>query len=225
MMKNAVIFDVDGTLVDSVDLHARAWSEAFHQFGYDVTPAQARTQIGKGGDELLPVFLPPADLARIGDALKEWRGQHFRDNYLGEVRGFPGVRTLFEALLAQGTRIGLGTSAQSAELTELKQAAGIADLDLGEVSSKDANRSKPHPDIFQVALQRLDATPAETIVVGDSPYDAEAASKAGMQSIGLLCGGFPKDDLDRAGFIALFRDPADLLQNLRSTQLVRPPKP
>jgi len=218
-MKNAVIFDVDGTLVDSVDLHARAWSDAFRHFGYDVTPAQARTQIGKGGDELMPVFVPEPHLARIGDALKEWRGKHFRDNYLGQVRGFPGVRPLFDALLAQGTRIGLGSSAQPEELEHLKKAAGIADLDLGEVTSGDADRSKPHPDIFQVALQRLGAAPAETIVVGDSPYDAEAATKAGMKSVGLLCGGFPESDLRQAGYLKLYRDPADLLANLATSPL------
>ena len=104
-MVEAVIFDVDGTLVDSVDLHAQAWADAFHHFGYDVSAAQARTQIGKGGDQLMPVFVPRADLDRIGKTLEKWRGDHFRAEYLPRVRAFPDVRALFDVLLVRGIRL------------------------------------------------------------------------------------------------------------------------
>lgn len=213
-MTKAIIFDVDGTLVDSVDLHARAWAEAFQHFGYKVSEADARTQIGKGGDQLMPVFVPRDDLDRIGHDLESWRGEHFKSRYLGQVRGFPEVRQLFDALLARGLRVALGTSAKPDELKTLKQAAGIADLDLTEVTSEDTERSKPHPDIFQAALERLGTAPGDTVAVGDSPYDAEAAAKAGITPVGMLCGGFPEADLRRAGCVAIYRDPADLLAGL-----------
>ena len=221
-MAKTVIFDVDGTLVDSVDLHAQAWAEAFHRFGYDVSAAQARTQIGKGGDQLMPVFVPKADLDRIGKDLDKWRGEHFRAQYLSRVKGFPGVRPLFDALLARGLRIGLATSSKPEDLGRLKEAAGIADLDLVETTSGDAERSKPHPDIFQATLAKLGATPGETVAVGDSPYDAEAAGKAGIATVGVLCGGFPEADLKRAGCVAIYRDPADLLARLPESPLWSP---
>ena len=219
-MATAIIFDVDGTLVDSVDLHARAWAEAFQHFGYNVTAAEARTQIGKGGDQLMPVFVPRDDLERIGHDLESWRGDHFKSQYLGEVRGFPDVRKLFDALLARGLRVALGSSAKPEELKTLKQAAGIADLELTEATSKDAERSKPHPDIFQATLERLGTAPGDTVAVGDSPYDAEAAIKAGITPVGMLCGGFPEADLRRAGCVAIYRDPVDLLARLDDSPLL-----
>lgn len=218
-MAKAVIFDVDGTLVDSVDLHAQAWADAFHHFGYQVSAAQARTQIGKGGDQLMPVFVPKADLDRIGKDLDQWRGEHYRAHYLPRVRAFPGVRPLFDALLARGLRLGLGTSSKPEDLERLKQVAGIADLDLPATTSGDVERSKPHPDIFQATLATLGAAPGDTVAVGDSPYDAEAAAKAGVAPVGVLCGGFAEADLKRAGCTALYRDPADLLAKLDESPL------
>ncbi len=220
-MPQFVIFDVDGTLVDSVDLHAQAWADAFRRFGYDVSAAQARTQIGKGGDQLMPVFLPKADLERVGDDLDKWRGEHYREHYLPRVKGFPGVRPLFDALLARGLRPGLATSSKPEDLERLEEVAGIADLDLPATTSGDVERSKPHPDIFQATLAKLGAAPGDTVAVGDSPYDAEAAGKAGVKAVGVLCGGFPEADLKRAGCIALYRDPADLLAKLDESPLRR----
>ncbi|MCK8783019.1 HAD family hydrolase [Roseomonas sp. NAR14] len=210
-MRRAVIFDVDGTLVDTVDMHAESWARAFAHFGFDVPAAAVRTQIGKGGDELMPVFLPPEVIERQGEAIESWRKDLFAREYMPKVRGFPDVRALFERVLADGLQPVLASSAKGDELEGYKRAAGIADLVAAETSSDDAERSKPHPDIFQAALARAGVAPGEALVVGDSPYDAEAAGKAGIPMIGLLCGGFPADDLRRAGARALFRDPADLL--------------
>jgi HAD superfamily hydrolase (TIGR01509 family) len=205
--------------VDSVDLHAQAWADAFQHFGYDVSAAQARTQIGKGGDQLMPVFVPKGDLDRIGDALSKWRGDHFRSEYLPRVRAFPKVRELFDTLLARGVRLALGTSAKPQELKHLKEIAGIADLDLAVVTQKDVEQSKPHPDIFLATLHKLGTPPGETASVGDSPYDAEAAVKAGVTPVGVLCGGFPEADLKQAGCVAIYRDPADLLARLDESPL------
>ena len=211
-MLKAVIFDIDGTLVDSVDLHARAWQEAFARFGKQVDFARVRSQIGKGGDQLLPVFFTQAELEEFGEELEEWRGQHYKREYLPRVRAFPRVRELFERLRADGLRIALASSAKKDELSEYKRIADITDLVEDETSADDAERSKPHPDIFEAALAQLgDVRPEEAVVVGDTPYDAEAAGKAGLRTVGLLCGGFPAEDLLAAGCVKLYESPADLL--------------
>jgi phosphoglycolate phosphatase-like HAD superfamily hydrolase len=212
-MIEAVIFDVDGTLVDTVDQHAAAWQRTFAHFGHDIGFAAIRSQIGKGGDQLMPVFLPRNEIERRGKDIEDYRKALFTRDYLPHVRGFPKVRDLFKRILAEGKRIALASSAKGDELIAYKTAADIVDLVDEETSSDDAERSKPHPDIFQAALARLELAPGSAVVVGDSPYDAEAAGKAGMQTIGVLCGGFPEADLRKAGAAQIYRDPADLLAN------------
>ena len=226
-MIHAVIFDVDGTLVDSVDLHAQAWQEAFAHFGHEVAFADVRAQIGKGGDQLMPVFLSQEELDRRGDEIEAHRSDLFKKRYLSQVRAFPAVRQLLKRILVNGQQIALASSAKADELATYKKIAGIADLVDEETSSDDAERSKPHPDIFEVTLSRLGGIdPIEAIVVGDSAYDAEAAGKADLRTIGVLCGGFSEQDLRRAGCIAIYRDPADLLSRLKQSKLFseRPPR-
>jgi HAD superfamily hydrolase (TIGR01549 family) len=212
-MIKAIIFDVDGTLVDSVDQHAAAWQRAFAHFGHGINFLAIRSQIGKGGDQLMPVFLSKEEVERRGKAIEDYRKALFQREYLPHVRGFPKVRDLFKRILADGKRIALASSAKGDELIAYKKAADIVDLVDEETSSDDAERSKPHPDIFEAALARLELRSGCAIVVGDSPYDAEAAGKAGMKTIGVLCGGFPEADLRKAGAAQIFRDPADLLAN------------
>src|SRR5689334_19347412 len=196
-MVEAIIFDIDGTLLDSVDLHARAWQEAFRHFGHEIPFEDVRKQIGKGGDQLLPVFLTKEELEREGNALSEFRGNLFKEKYLSSVKPFPGVRELFETVKAHGQRPALASSAKPDELDIYKRIAGIEDLVEVGTSSGDAEKSKPHPDIFQAALRRLGPVRPENVVaVGDTPYDAEAAGKAGMKTIGVLCGGFPAEELE-----------------------------
>src|SRR5690349_5774703 len=142
------LFDVDGTLVDSVDLHARAWQEALQHFGHRVAFEQIRAQIGKGGDQLLPVFLAEDELGRRGEVIEEYRGDLYKRKYLKRVRAFPRVRELFQALLRRGARIALASSAKGGELATYKEIARIDDLVEAETSADDAERSKPHPDIF-----------------------------------------------------------------------------
>ena len=220
-MVKAVIFDVDGTLIDSVDLHARAWQDAFRDIGREIDFAELRSQIGKGGDQLLPVFLTEAEMAEQGEALQKHRSDILKDRYLGQVTAFPQVRALFERLIADGLQVALASSAAGAELDHYKSVAKITDLIHAETSSDDAERSKPHPDIFEAVIERLPGIAADDmIVVGDTPYDAEAAAKAGLRTIGLLCGGFPEADLRRAGCIAIYRDPADLLAQYDRSPIV-----
>ena len=211
-MIEAIIFDIDGTLVDSVDLHARAWQEALQHFGHDLSFQQVRHEIGKGGDQLLPDLLPPRVVESQGEEIKKYRSELFKRKYLAQVRPFPSVRELFERMRADGKRIALASSAAPDEIERYKKIAQIDDRIDVETSADDAEKSKPHPDIFDVTLDRLGGiNPGGVMVIGDTPHDAQAASKARLLTIGLLCGGFPEEELRAAGCIAIYRDPAALL--------------
>jgi HAD superfamily hydrolase (TIGR01549 family) len=210
----AAIFDVDGTLLDSVDFHAQAWLEAFAEFGVTAAFEKVRRQIGKGGDNLIPVFLSKRQLDEFGQELDTFRSGHFKRKYLEYLRPFAGVRPLFERLVADGVRIALASSAKPDELEVYKKIAEIDDLLDAQTSSEDAEESKPAPDIFHAALRQLQGIAKDRIVViGDTPYDAEAAAKAGLRSIGVLCGGFPASSLRRGGCSAVYRSPSNMLVN------------
>jgi HAD superfamily hydrolase (TIGR01549 family) len=220
-MVKAVIFDIDGTLVDSVDLHARAWVEAFAKFGHDISYHKIRSQIGKGGDQLLPVFLSPEQQKEYGKQMEEFRGELFKTKYMSQVKPLPRVRELLERVANDGKQIALASSAKEDEIATYKRIANIEDLVEEEASSDDAERSKPHPDIFEAALERLhNVTAVEAVTVGDSPYDAIAARKIKMKCIGVLSGGFPEDDLRAAGCSAIYQDCADLLDHYDQSLLV-----
>jgi HAD superfamily hydrolase (TIGR01549 family) len=210
-MLRAVIFDIDGTLVDSNDLHARAWQEAFQHFGIDIPFARVRSQIGKGGDQLIPALISPQKNEEIGEAVSEYRSRLFKEKYLDQVRGFPQVRELFLRILTDGRQITLASSAKKDELHRLKQAANISDLIDEQTSADDADKSKPHPDIVEAALKDLRVAADEAVMVGDTPYDAIAATRLHVRTIGVLCGGFPESDLRKAGCIETYQSPADLL--------------
>jgi HAD superfamily hydrolase (TIGR01509 family) len=211
-LAKAVVFDVDGTLIDTADLHAASWVEALRHFGREVSHAEVRRQIGKGGDQLMPVFLPQEVVERRGEEIERFRKDLFMRDCIGRARAFPAVPDLFRRIRAAGQRIVLASSAKGDELERHKEIAGIADLIEDATSSDDAERSKPYSDIFLAALERIAPIgAAEAVVVGDTPYGAEAAGKAGLRTVGVLCGGFPEADLRAAGCVAIYRDPADLL--------------
>jgi HAD superfamily hydrolase (TIGR01509 family) len=220
-MNQAVIFDVDGTLVDSVDLHALAWQQAFERFGHHVTFEQARKQIGKGGDQLIPVFLSAAEQEDHAAELEEWRSKLFRTQYLSLVRPFSAVPDLLRLLRDGGMKVAVASSAKMKELEEYLEIAKIQGLVDIVTSSEDAERSKPSPDIFQVALQKLGLAGDKAVVVGDTPYDAQAAGKAGISSIGVLCGGFTEADLRGGGCTAVYPGPAALLACYGASPLAR----
>lgn len=209
-MLTNIIFDVDGTLVDSVDLHAMAWQEALQEFGHTEAFETVRAQIGKGGDQLLPMFLSEEELALNEEKISKFRAALFQEKYMEKIRGFHAVRPLFERLLQDGKRIALASSALGKELQFYKEKADIVDLVDTETSQDDADQSKPHPDIFEAALDRLgNPKLEETIVIGDTPYDIDAAGRAGLRTIAVRCGGFPEATL--SGAVAIFDGPADLL--------------
>jgi HAD superfamily hydrolase (TIGR01509 family) len=219
----AAIFDVDGTLIDSNDLHVEAWREAFARYGKHPGYEEVHAQIGKGGDQLMPVFLSADELDEFGEELDRFRGELFISKYLPRTKPFPNVRELFERLRADGVEIALASSAKEAEITQHKKNLGVDELLGGATSADDAEHSKPCPDIFTAALGQLgdSIAPANAIVIGDSPFDAQAAAKAGMRTIGLLSGGFPAERLKSEGVIAIYRDIADLLEHYDSSPFAR----
>jgi HAD superfamily hydrolase (TIGR01549 family) len=216
----AVIFDIDGTLVDSVDLHARSWKEIFAAYGKQIPFEEVRHQIGKGSDQLMPVFFSSEEIRRFGKEMEEARGRLFRSRYLPLVRPFPKTRELFERLKNDGVRIALASSASREDLDEYMRLARIQDLVDEQITADDVSKSKPHPDVFKMALEALGRPdPANVTVVGDTPYDVQAARKAGLDTVGVLCGGFSEDELQGAGAVAIYRDVEDLLAHYEESPL------
>mgnify|MGYP002779518060 CR=1 FL=1 len=206
-MIRAVIFDVDGTLVDTVDLHAAAWTETFRAFGVEADVRQVRSQIGKGADQMMPVFVSPALLDARREEIERFRSELYKREYMPRATAFPGARALFERLKRDGRQVAIGSSCKADELGRYLELAGVADLIDAATTGDDAEHTKPFPDIFQAALAKLDGIePADTAVVGDSPFDAQAALGAGMKPVGVLCGGFPENDLRAAGCVEVHRD-------------------
>jgi HAD superfamily hydrolase (TIGR01509 family) len=188
-----------------------------------VTFEQARGQIGKAGDQLMPVFLSEAELKDHGAEIERWRARTFKANYLPLVRPFSAVPELMRTLRKAGLRIAVASSAKADELGVYLDIAGITDLIDCTISSDDATKSKPAPDIFQAALKKLGLNGAQVVAIGDTPYDAEAAGKAGIPAIGVLCGGFTEADLRKAGCVAVYPGPAALLACLAASPLMTDP--
>ena len=215
----AILFDVDGTLVDSVDLHARAWQEAFAHFGKRLPYREIRAQIGKGGDELLPVFLDETERDRMGERLESFRADLFRREYLRHARPFAHARDLVRRVKDAGLLVGLASSAQRQELEYHLGLLGVRALVDAATTADDVDRSKPHPDVFAACAAKLGVDPRAAVAVGDSPFDAIGARRAGARAVGLLSGGFPRDALVRAGCEAIYADPEDLLRRFDGSPL------
>jgi HAD superfamily hydrolase (TIGR01549 family) len=205
-LTKGVVFDVDGTLLDSVDLHARAWLDAFHHFGHpEMSFEEVRNEIGKGSDKLIATFLEEDELQAKEKEIADWRR----------------VRELFQRIRDAGRKIALATSAHGDELDEYLRLIDVSDLIEAHTSSDDAEESKPEPDIFEAAIQRIGIDPPEVVVVGDSRYDAQAALKAGATPVGVLCGGFREADLRENGCVEIYRDPEDLFRRFNRSLLAR----
>jgi len=215
----AAIFDLDGTLVDSNDLHAEAWQEAFRHFGKEIPFRELRQQIGKGGDQYLPVFLSPAEMQTFGEELNTFRSGLFKKKYLQRVQAFPKVRELFEQVRAGSKRIALASSGNADEIEHYVELAHIGDLIDARTTKTEVRHSKPEPDVFLETLRQLQLSAEEAIVIGDTPFDVQTAKKSQMQTIALLCGGFSEDGLRASGAVTIYRDAADLLESYQRSPL------
>ncbi len=219
-MAKAVLFDVDGTLIDSNDLHAAAWVDAFKHYGFDIPFDTVRSQIGKGGDNLIPSLIPPEKLGGRQEEMENYRSELFQRCYLPRVVPFPGVRELFEGLTEDGVKIVLASSAKAKEVEYHLGIIGASDLVHATTSGDDVENSKPDPDIFQAALGKVSPlTVEDVVVVGDTPWDVKAACKAGLRTIAVRSGRFPDEDLLEAGAVELYDGPEDLLQNYERSLL------
>ena len=216
---HAVIFDVDGTLVNSNDAQAKSWVEALKEFGYSVPYEKVRPLIGMGGDKVLPETIGVQKDSEKGKQISKRRSEIFKEKYLPTIQAFPGAQELLNRMREQGLKLAIASSAQPDELRSLLQIVGAADLIEDKTSSEDAKRSKPDPDIMQVTLKKVGYPPNEVVMIGDTPYDIEAASKVGVGTIAFRCGGW--NDADLAGAIAIYNDPADLLAHYDSSPLVQ----
>lgn len=212
-----ILLDMDGTLVDSNDAHARAWQRAFAENDYEIPYAEIRRRIGMGGDNLIPAVLGVGKESELGARISERHGEIFRQEYLPHLRPFPGVRPLLQRMRNTGLRLVIATSSHREELETLIDIADIRDLLEERTSADDAESSKPDPDIVQAALDRLGLPPEETVMLGDTPYDIAAAGPAGVGVIAFRCGGFSDQDL--TGALAIFEGPADLLKRWEESPL------
>ena len=218
----AVLFDVDGTLVDSNDAHADAWVTAFREHGVNADWIKVRRSIGMGGDKLMPAVSGIEEESPEGSAIAEDRGKIFKRDFLPHIKPFRNAARLVAAIKDRGYTAVAASSAQTDELTPLLIIAGAESLMDAKTSGDDAEESKPDPDIIVAALKRAKASAAEAIMIGDTPYDVEAARRAGVKVIGFRSGGWGDDDLD--GAIAIYDGPWDLLEKLDESPLGGDPR-
>lgn len=220
-MPKGVIFDIDGTLVDSNDAHTAAWMDAIREFGFDqVEREQVRWMIGMGGDKMLPALTGLADESDRGKRLLDRRKQIFLASYLPLLQPFRDARGLVERVRAEGMTAVVASSANEEELSRLLDVAGVTELMSATTSASDAENSKPDPDIVQAAVGSAGFVAAEMVMVGDTPYDIEAARGAGVPIVALRSGGWK--DRDLAGALRVYADPADLLANFDASPLSNP---
>jgi len=217
----AVLLDIDGTLVDSTAAHARSWTDAVAEAGLPVpSEHDARRLVGMGADHILPRLAPGLDPE--GDEAARLRGrvgELFRERHLPGVRAFPAVRELLLRMRGEGLRLVAASSARRENVGHLLEIAGVADLIEASTSSSDVERSKPEPDIIEAALEKSGCASRDSaLMLGDTPYDIEAARRAGVGCVVLRCGGHGCwRDANLAGAVALYDDPADLLARFVSS--------
>jgi HAD superfamily hydrolase (TIGR01509 family) len=214
-----VILDVDGTLVDSNDAHARSWVQAFAEHGITVAYEDVRRAIGMGGDKLIPLMSGIQEDSDKGGHISSRRGEIFAQVWLPRLRPFPCTRELLQRFRHDGLTLAVASSAKKDELTALLDIAAVRDLIPHATSSDDAANSKPDPDIVQAAVKTTGCAPGHAVMVGDTPYDIEAARRTGVFVVAFECGGWSRAELGEADEV--YRDPEDLLARYDSSVFAR----
>jgi HAD superfamily hydrolase (TIGR01509 family) len=213
----AILIDVDGTLIDSNAAHAEAWAETLTEQGIKTDPEDIRPLVGMGSDKLLPTVAGVGELSALGKALTAHKKSVF-DERMPHLRPTRGARELVAYLRKIGKDIVVATSADDREMTALLTQAGVADLLPQRTSKEEGKRSKPDPDIVHAALAKARVDASQALMIGDTPYDIEAAARAGVATIALRCGGHWRD-VDLKGATAILDDPAALLEVWLTTSL------
>jgi len=215
----AVLFDVDGTLVDSNYLHVHAWRRAFAELGLDVETWRIHRSIGMDGSTLVRSLSGSAP-AETQKRLKELHSRYYKET--GPLlRPLPGARPLLQRVADLGLQVVLATSAPEDELALLRRVLDSDHLVAEVTSAADVDTAKPQPDIIQVALDRAGVTAGQAMFVGDAVWDAEACARAKVASIGLLSGGVSRSELETAGAITVFENSAELLAHLDESPIAR----
>ena len=213
-----VILDIDGTLVLSNDAHAQAWVEAFAEYGYEVPFEKVRPLIGMGGDKVIPMMVPGLNKYEgDGKAVSHKRKEVMINRFIPTLSPTAGARQLILHIQQAGLQTVVASSATTEELTLLFKVAQVDDLLDAETMSLDADASKPEPDIVEAALEKLKMSPSQAVMIGDTPYDIEAAKQCGVGTIAVRCGGFDDNQLKDA--IAIYDDPADLFAHYAESPL------
>jgi HAD superfamily hydrolase (TIGR01509 family) len=213
MPTKGVLFDVDGTLVDTNYLHVVAWWHAFRAHGHDVSMTDLHRTVGQGSDNFVSSILGHDDEA-LADAHSDFYAAH-----LYELRAFPDAADLLRACKKGGLAVVLATSASEKEAEHLTDALAVDDAIDIVTTKDDAGSSKPAPDIVQTALDKAGLSPADAVFVGDTIWDVEAAGRAGLPCIAVLSGGIGQDELRNAGAVAVYRDVAQLLREFDDSPL------
>ena len=213
---SAVVFDVDGTLVDTNYLHAVTWWEAFRQYGHHVDMARIHRAIGMGSDKLLDHLLPDDRDRAVDDEMRSAHRALYAP-YWPRLRAFDGAADLLRACANCGLRVVLASSATNRELRALRDALDAEEVVDAATSSADAKESKPAPDIVQIALDRGEVAPDAAVFVGDSVWDVEACKKVGLPCIAFLTGGTCREELLEAGAVEIYEGPAGLLESLQDS--------
>ncbi len=209
-MLSALLFDIDGTLVDSNEFHVLAWHYALSSAGLNVPLAAIRKQIGKGADQLLPALAPKTDEAER-KRIAQLHDERFKSHYLHRVAAFPGAARVIRDLYGEGLHLVLASSAKREEVDFYVRLLNIAGLLDATTCADDVARSKPAGDIFVSALARIAPIGANSaLAVGDTAYDMISAAKAGVRSVGVLTGPFNAQELTSAGALATFGQVASL---------------
>lgn len=212
-MVTGILLDVDGTLVLSNDAHAHAWVEAFAYYGYEVTFEEVRPLMGLGGDKLIQSLYPElTDKEGDGKHIKDVRSEILLDTYAPHLQPAPGSRDLVLSLQERGLKTIAASSSKSDELKVLLKAAEVDDILTESTTSDEVDNSKPDPDIVQAALDKLGLEAKQVLLIGDTPYDVQAAGRAGVRCIAVRSGGWTDDKL--SGAVAVYDDAADVLDNL-----------
>jgi HAD superfamily hydrolase (TIGR01509 family) len=212
------ILDVDGTLVDTNYQHTLAWYRAFCEHDIVLSVWRIHRHIGMGGDQLVPALTSERVERELGDDIRDAESRYYRQ-LIGEVRPTQDARHLIEDLHERGNTVLLASSAKQQELDHYLQLLDARDLVDGWTSSADVKATKPAPDIVQVALDRADADAGEAVMIGDSPWDAKSAARAGVGTIAVMTGGFSEEELTDAGASAVYQSVAELRRDLDRTPL------
>lgn len=213
--RGGVIFDVDGTLLDTNYLHIAAWWQAFRERGHDIRCADVHRALGMGSAEMVERVL-----GRPDPSVSPAHSRYYAP-YLGRMRPLPGAADLLRTTAGLGLDVVLATSAKDEEVDLMLAALDTGDAISAVVSSGDVQQAKPDPSMVQKALDETGTDPGHAVMVGDTVWDVLAAERAGIPCIGLLSGGIADEQLRKAGAAAVYRDPADLLDDLGASPIGR----